>query len=219
MPPELALPPDRPSAGHASCWRKPGSSTPTRPIIQAPRCRRPPDQFDQRGPLHTHIGGWMEQEAAKLPEPDGVPPQADGEPVQGKRLRAGGEQAKGGLDRFQRRKGGTTHWRLPGAEGKAAAIQPNPPYRQPERQRRAPRRCSDHADADPVVPLVVVKAPVDNRGQRPRWCVDFQRHHNQPGQEPSCSDAGAPNPLPILPAIQLTRYHGCSRLRTSTWCS
>jgi hypothetical protein len=43
---------------------------------------RLPDQFDQRGPLHTHVGGWMEQEAAKVPEPDGVPPQADGVPIQ-----------------------------------------------------------------------------------------------------------------------------------------
>jgi hypothetical protein len=116
---------------------------------------RPPDQFDQRGPLHTHIGGWMEQEAAKLPEPDGVPPQADGVPIQSKRLRAGREEAKGRLDRVQRREGGTAHWQLPGAEDKAAAIQANPAHRQPERQRQgASQVLLTMFDAGSVVRLV-----------------------------------------------------------------
>src|SRR5215218_5577925 len=96
----------------------------------------------------------MEQEAAKVPELDGVPPQADGVPVQGKRLGAGGEEAKGGLDRFQRREGGSAHWRLPGAEGKAAAIQANPSYRQPERQ-----RWGASARWRPRDPLVVATSP------------------------------------------------------------
>jgi hypothetical protein len=97
---------------------------------------RLPDQFDQRGPLHPRVGGGMEQEAAKVPEPDGVPPQADGVPVQGKRCGPGGEEAKGGLDvssgeRVGRHIGGSLELRAT-----AAAIQANPSYRQPERQWR-----------------------------------------------------------------------------------
>jgi hypothetical protein len=86
---------------------------------------RPSDKLDQRGPLHANAGRWMEQEAPKVPETDGVLPQADGLAVQGKRLWAGREKAKGRLDRIQRRDGRTTHWRLPGAEGM------QPPSRQP----------------------------------------------------------------------------------------
>jgi hypothetical protein len=71
MPPELAVPPERPPAGHAPCSRKPGSSTPDEADHPGTAmAARLPDQFHQRGPLDTYVGGWMEQEAAKVPEPD-----------------------------------------------------------------------------------------------------------------------------------------------------
>jgi hypothetical protein len=50
--------------------------------------------------LHGNAGGWMEQEAAEVPEPDGVMSQADRVAVQGKRLLASGKEAKGRLDRI-----------------------------------------------------------------------------------------------------------------------
>jgi hypothetical protein len=58
----------------------------------------PADQLNQCSPLHASAGGWMEQEAAKVPERDGVPSEPDGVPLQGKWLWAGRQEAKGCLD-------------------------------------------------------------------------------------------------------------------------
>jgi hypothetical protein len=68
-----------------------------------------PDKLRKDSTLHLHARRWVEHHCLQIPKPDGPGPQADRRTVQGKRVRAGGEETKRRLQHVERQRAGTAH--------------------------------------------------------------------------------------------------------------